>query len=427
MLTKQEFIEKANKIHNNKYDYTLVNFQKLKDKIIINCPIHGPFRQAVRMHLKGQACRKCRYGKITLTKEQFIEKANRIHNNKYDYKLINYKNASTKIIINCPIHGLFKQKPNAHIYAKKGCKKCGHEKTNKLLTLTKEQFIEKANKIHNNKYDYTFVNYIGCFIKIKIKCPKHGLYEQTPHNHLCGKGCPKCSHLTSKAQKEIYETIKQYESNIELNNKTIIRPYELDIYLPNQKLAIEYNGIYYHSSKFLNKHNHYKKFINCKNNNIKLIQIFENEWKTKKEIIKAIIKNELQIIPNYIIKKLNEQEFNNYCKNNNIKKPIKSDIMLGAIFNYKIYFIIGFNNFNKVLKCTRYCGSNINLLKLFEYINKNYNPKSINIKSDNRFPVDLSKYRFKLTKIINPQKYYIKHNYVVYDAGYSEYEQFGPS
>ena len=129
-----------------------------------------------------------------LTNEEFIKVANNIHNNKYDYSLVNYINAKTKVKIICLVHGVFEQTPNNHtsISNKNGCPVCKNEKN--LL----KDFIKKSNIIHHNKYDYSLIDYKNIRTKIKIICPIHGQFEQTPNNHLNLKqGCAKCRKLNN--------------------------------------------------------------------------------------------------------------------------------------------------------------------------------------------------------------------------------------
>ena len=87
-----------------------------------------------------------------LTTEQFIEKAKKIHGDKYDYSKVEYINNRTKVCIICPIHGEFWQIANSHLQGE-GCKECGMELKAKNKTLTTDKFIEKAKKIHGDKYD----------------------------------------------------------------------------------------------------------------------------------------------------------------------------------------------------------------------------------------------------------------------------------
>lgn len=129
-----------------------------------------------------------------LTTNEFIEKAKKIHGNKYDYSKVEYERSSKKVCIICPIHGEFWQTPNQHLGGC-GCKQCAILVTKKKESCTKEQFIERAKKVHGDKYDYSKVVYNGMHEKVCIICPMHGEFWQTPANHLSGKGCKKCAQI----------------------------------------------------------------------------------------------------------------------------------------------------------------------------------------------------------------------------------------
>jgi len=179
------FIEKANKIHNNKYDYSLVEYINNKTKVKIICPIHGEFEQTPDKHTNAkQGCPKCSKSyKVSLT--EFITKSNEIHNNKYDYSLVKFNKLTDKIEIICPEHGLFTQAAYAHKDGS-GCPKCvGKDKD-------LNEIIDELSKVHDNKYDYSLVNYVNERTKIKIICSEHGIFEQTYNTHKKGHGCPKC-------------------------------------------------------------------------------------------------------------------------------------------------------------------------------------------------------------------------------------------
>lgn len=134
-----------------------------------------------------------------LTNEIFIKRARDIHGDKYNYSKVSYKNFKTKVIIICPIHGEFEQRPDHHLN-KVGCKQCGFKNGSNKHRYTLEQFINKARKIHGIKYDYSRVNYTSNNTKVIIICPEHGEFEQTPGSHTNGSGCPQCSReATTKA------------------------------------------------------------------------------------------------------------------------------------------------------------------------------------------------------------------------------------
>lgn len=124
--------------------------------------------------------------------QQFIEKARRIHGDKYDYSVSEYKGYQAKIDIRCPDHGIFKQRPSGHTQGC-GCPKCGNILRSKSNTCTTDKFIEKAIRVHGDRYDYSRVIYSDNETKVLIGCPKHGYFLQTPHGHLKGRICKKCA------------------------------------------------------------------------------------------------------------------------------------------------------------------------------------------------------------------------------------------
>lgn len=186
MKNSEKFIEKAKKMHGNKYDYSKSVYVKANNKICIICPEHGEFWQSPSEHARGCGCPKC-CGNEKLTKEQFILKARNMHGWKYDYSKVEYSNNKTKVCIICPEHGEFWQTPHSHLHGK-GCPNCC--KRNKKYTTN--EFIAKAKEIHGNKYDYSKIEYIDAKTKVCIICPEHGEFWQTPASHLDGKGCEKC-------------------------------------------------------------------------------------------------------------------------------------------------------------------------------------------------------------------------------------------
>lgn len=190
-----EFIEKSRKIHGNRYDYSKVNYLGNNTKICIICPEHEEFYQLPSNHLSGKECLQCSYEKrgkkLTSTNHRFIEKAKKVHNDKYDYTKLVYVNAKTKVCISCPKHGEFYQLPSKHL-AGNGCPKCADEMRNINKTKTNDKFIEESKIIHKNTYCYDKVEYINAKTNVCIICERHGEFLCTPNNHLRGKGCPKC-------------------------------------------------------------------------------------------------------------------------------------------------------------------------------------------------------------------------------------------
>ena len=215
--TTEDFINEANKVHNNLYDYSNVNYINATNKIIITCKIHGEFEQSPTNHLRGNGCHKC--SGRNKTTEDFINEANKVHNNLYNYSKSKYIDCNTKICITCKIHGDFEQLHRAHIYNKSGCPKCSLIKNANFNKGNKEDFIKKSNILHNNTYDYSKVNYINQATKVIIGCKIHGDFEQTPNNHThktSPRQCPKCSTINTankqRSNKDIFIQRAKYNS-----------------------------------------------------------------------------------------------------------------------------------------------------------------------------------------------------------------------
>ena len=125
--------------------------------------------------------------------EIFIEKAKLKHSDSYDYSLVDYINNKTNVKIICQIHGEFEQIPNTHLSGS-GCPRCGSIIKANKRKLDINTFINRAKEVHGDKYDYSLVKYVGDKIKVKIICPIHSEFEQTPHNHMNGSECTNCSY-----------------------------------------------------------------------------------------------------------------------------------------------------------------------------------------------------------------------------------------
>jgi hypothetical protein len=254
-MTQKQFVDRSNIVHNTKYDYSLIDYKNTYTKVKIICHTHGVFEQRPNGHLHNQGCPKCYVSNKNKTTEQFIKEASKLHSNYYDYSLVKYINSKTKVKIICKTHGVFEQRPDIHLCGY-GCLKCSIN----IKTNTLKQFIEDANKIHNTKYDYSLVDYKNNQTNIKIICKTHGVFEQTPNNHLAGNNCPRCYSSISKQETLWLDSLNVPIRNkiIKLSNGTIIKP---DGYDPITNTIYEYYGDYWHgnpnkyNSNDINKHN----------------------------------------------------------------------------------------------------------------------------------------------------------------------------
>jgi len=229
--TTEQFIKEAKEVHNEKYDYSAVDYQGGKVKVSIICNTHGMFEQLSANHLKGHGCSKCATSKSKKTQpctlENFIKKVEKIHNKKYDYSKTNYINSRTKVIIICPIHGEFTKTPSAHIN-NHGCTTC---RKNESILDKKRLFIKNAKIKHGDTFDYSDIDYKNTRTKINFTCKKHGLFLQSPKSHLITKiSCPNC------------------ESEIQSNSRTYTKEIFIEKAVSKHNNSYNYDKVIYEKS-----------------------------------------------------------------------------------------------------------------------------------------------------------------------------------
>ena len=299
-LTQEDFIKKANNIHNNLYDYSISKYEKGHSKIDIICKIHGKFNMLAINHLSGQGCPNCANNSPVNTLI-FIKRANEIHNEKYDYTKVYYVNMYKPITIICKIHGEFLENPVNHLDTRTNqhCRKCSNRKVKNM-----DDFINQANIIHNNTYDYSKVEYEKSINKVIIICKIHNEFIQRPNDHLSGNGCPKCSNAgfskiciewlenTMKEQNIfIQHALNDGEYRLDIDNKI----YYCDGFCKDTNTIYEFYGDFFHGNpNIYNKEDInkltkksfgelYDKTIErenvLKNQGYNLISIWENDYK----------------------------------------------------------------------------------------------------------------------------------------------------
>ena len=307
-LTTKEFIEKANEVHGDMYDYSKVEYVGMKTEVIIICPKHGPFSQIPSSHLQGCGCKQCGIEKQIesqkLNTEKFIKKANEKYGEgTYDYSKVEYIDAKTDVIIICPKHGEFTQTPSNHLKGEK-CRSCSNEKLANERRKPLENFINESNEIHGEgTYDYSQVNYVNSHTEVIIICSKHGNFFQKPSKHLIGQGCPKCKNNYKgeiAVRNFLIKNKIEFEEQKKFKNCKDVYSLPFDFYLPKYNLCIEFDGIQHFKPikrsykmtddeieknfKYIQKHDQIKNDY-CKNNGIILIRL-NNLKMVEKELTK---------------------------------------------------------------------------------------------------------------------------------------------
>lgn len=275
--TTDEFIENARKIHGDKYDYSQVIYLGCEIPVIIICREHGPFEKIPGRHLcQGHGCSKCA-GK-NITTDDFIERSKKHHGDKFDYSRVVYKNSQSRVEIICQVHGLFTQIAASHMVGH-DCAKCSRR------IVTNEMFIEKARKVHGDKYDYEKVEYTDKSTEVKITCKIHGDFMQVPNTHLDGSGCPTCGKTYSRGEHMIEQWLKKKNIAFETQKtfpeckyKALLK---FDFFFEEYNLCIEFDGKqhfeyddHFGENEFDNiKKRDAVKYEFCKKNNINLLRL----------------------------------------------------------------------------------------------------------------------------------------------------------
>lgn len=272
-------------------------------------------------------------------------------------------------------------------------------KKNSELTRERKEKLFKERFVPNG---YELISYEKG-LDVILKCPKQHIFKEHKHfvikriaenYEVCSICKPKNSfgQQVSKSEKDILRFIKKiYEGKIIENCNNLIKPYELDIYLPDLNLAIEYNGLIYHSELYKDKNYHLMKTEKCLKKNVQLIHIFEDDWIYKIEIVKNRLKSLIGLgrklyARKCIVKEIDNETIEKFLENNHIQGYVKSSINIGLFYNEELVSIMTFGKtrFEKKYEweLLRFCNSgDLNVVgaagKLLKYFENKYNPKSL--------------------------------------------------
>jgi hypothetical protein len=401
-----DFIKKANIIHDNRYLYTQdITYKNLDSFVQIECKrCHNAFSLKAKYHLHDKVgCNTCSKIKRIIPKrssfKKFVDLSNLKHENQYEYDEKSFISLSHDTHIKCrKCNNSFITNARNHSKGFKKCQACFPvENINKI---GHDEFVKRSDIIHQGRYDYSLQKVDILLNRVNIKCKVcNNEFSILPHTHIRNSfSCCKICFPNNQCieEKEIVSFIKQYpQFDILENCKDIIHPKEIDIFIPQKNLAIEYNGLFWHKEdKILNSKYHYDKYNLCKEKGIKLIQFFSDEWKQKNAICKSMIRYRLGLIKESIharkcvIKKINNKIAYNFQQYNHISGGVYSKYNVGLFHNNELVSCLSFRkpfsiDKKDTLEISRFCNK-INTVvngafsKLMNYFLENINNGAYN-------------------------------------------------
>lgn len=431
------------------------------------CPIHGIYNQLVHNHIKittgehFKGCPKCAILKrAEKTREKktlerpdypkwFINELSKEEDRqRAEEKLLKY---NEKVEFLCVEHGTYIQAVADHLdyktgEKKQGCPKCGilkrvsshKENMRKHRPEYPEWFINELNREEDRQRAIS--KHLTWSDKVEFKCSIHGLYTQRVDAHMDTstltpkQGCPSCGILLSKSEIEIYDFIKSFNQNVERRNRSIIKEkesnrfLELDIYIPDNKIAIEYNGSYWHSELYKkDKKSHQHKYLLCAEQGVRLISIYDKDWKESEEKIKEFLKDilspKIRIYGRQTqIRSISPKEAKMFYDTYHLKGGgYHNKVSYGLFYNDELISAMSFSrpNFGNQKDVewdlTRYCvkyGYSVvgGAERLFKSFIKEFTPSSIITYSDNDYFTGevYSKLGFQLDKLTDIPYYWSK-------------------
>ena len=409
-----------------------------KDNVIAICPIHGEYTAKLKSVLKNKyKCKICALINDNKSNKKISrDKANTILQDlckdNISYNIEEYNGTQCKMTFTClKCNNSFERKYNNFLSNNK-CPFCYKQEYIDKKIKSTEKYIEEAKNIYGDKYSYENTLYTASKNKVLVTCNECGkIFEIEANSHLQGHGCPYHSFNTSNIEKEILAYINTiYDGDILSNNRQIISPNEIDIYIPEFKIGFEIDGLYWHNEiNKPNKNYHLSKTIECENKGIRLIHIFEDEWIYKKDIWKSMINNILGKTKSKIyarnceVKEITSSKIaSEFLDINHLQGKCGSSIKLGLYHNNELVSLmtfgksrhfVGSHNISKY-ELLRFCNKlNTTVIggasKLFNFFIKKYDPESIISYADRRWSQGnlYEKLGFSLYNKSNPNYYYV--------------------
>lgn len=270
------------------FDYTYRELERggRYPMLHLTCPRHGEFSQHLYNHLAGRGCEECSEEKTHTPWETLAEQATVMGKTLLRE---GERNAfgQRQVWLNCDEHGEYLAAA-ANLTKGYDCKACADKERGERARWTLEEFAETAARVHNGKFWYTAVEFKDDRTFVTAHCSKHGEFKQATDSHLRGQGCPVCKFgAAEQSLKTFVASLTEAipEARLDPNSKM-----RWDVYAPAAKLAFEFNGTYWHSTKFRSPSYHRNKYNAAAAQGIRTMFIYEDEWKEQRTAVESAIR-----------------------------------------------------------------------------------------------------------------------------------------
>lgn len=273
---------------------------KSNAKVDIICDTHG--RSTIKagtimFNSEGRiqyGCKKCADEGFAAARmlpfAEFVRQMQEKHGkDAVEYLAEGYIGMGGNIAYICPTHGKVVASAFHHSRAKLPCKFCSADGRSERSRIPFSQFVENAKAIHGDRYDYIEDSYIAMSGQAGIVCKVHGKFSQLASDHITSQaGCPRCAATISKGEVELKEFLESAGLAVTHQFKYSGRR-EFDILVDSHNIAVEYDGIPWHSTKYRDRETQLLKARHAKDLGVSLVRIFEDEWLNRKEQVKSLL------------------------------------------------------------------------------------------------------------------------------------------
>ena len=334
---QEDFIKKCQEAHGDTYDYSKIIYKKSMSKIIVICKTHGEFYPQAGNFINNKSgcpvCARERVGALSRHSfESYLARFREVHGDRFIYHGVNHSGTTTTALIECAVHGRFEQSVQDHLRGV-GCIKCSFK------VWDQETFLASAKEVHGDTYDYSKSVYKKALEKVTITCKVHGDFLQTPSCHISAKqGCRQCSDIgPSLGQREVFNFLSEF-TEARMDYRFDGRK-ELDIYLPELNLGIEFNGLIWHSTKFSKSLHHMaEKLKLAEAKGIRVIHLYQDEWESSRPTVEKMLRQAVGVSPRVFARKtscrgISSEEANTFLESNHLRGKVSGSFDSYGLFD----------------------------------------------------------------------------------------------